>query len=256
VSSDLWLAEREPMTDADPSRPIAVFVHGSMDRSASFIRAIRELPEFHAVRYDRRGYGRSVGARIGEGTTLLEHARDLLAIVDGRRAVLVGHSIGGDVALAAASAAGASIAGVVAYEAPMRWVSWWPSNSAGSDAMHGDAADGPEQAAERFLRRMIGDARWEGLSDATQAARRAEGWALTSELRSLREGAPYDVGRLTMPVVCGRGSDSKAHHRRAAAELAEAVPAGELVEIAGAEHGAHSSHPEAFADLVRRAARG
>ena len=45
---------------ADQPGPLVVLVHGSMDRSASFIRTERHLDGRHVVRYDRRGYGRSV----------------------------------------------------------------------------------------------------------------------------------------------------------------------------------------------------
>jgi pimeloyl-ACP methyl ester carboxylesterase len=41
---------------------------------------------------------------------------------------------------------------------------------------------------------------------------------------------------------------------RATDELAAAAPTAELHVIAGADHGAHLSHPVELADLVRRAA--
>jgi pimeloyl-ACP methyl ester carboxylesterase len=249
--SDLWSATHGP-APVDGA-PIVVFVHGSMDRSSGFARVTRHLPDVPVLRYDRRGYGRSLAA-LGEGPGfgVDEHVDDLLALLDGRPAVVVGHSFGGDVALAAAQRAPSTVRAVVAYEAPMAWEPWWPSRSAGAAAVQGPDGD-PGDAAERFLRRMLGDARWEGLPPKVRATRRAEGRALVGELSSLRTAAPYAFDRLPMPVVAGRGGHSRDHHRQAMAELASRVPDGELFEIPGAAHDAHVSHSEQFAGLVQRA---
>jgi pimeloyl-ACP methyl ester carboxylesterase len=219
------------------------------------------------IRYDRRGYGRSLRA-LGEGPGLdvAGHVDDLLGIVAGRPVVLVGHSMGGDIALTAAAREPELVRAVVTYESPMAWEPWWPSHSAGGAAMSdgagvpamasragaAEAADAAD-AAERFLRRMIGDERWEALPPAVRESRRAEGRALVGELGALRARAPFDPEAVTMPVVAGRGSDSAPHHRRAMALLADRLPRGELHEIAGATHNAHVSHAAAFAGLLRRA---
>jgi pimeloyl-ACP methyl ester carboxylesterase len=167
--------------------------------------------------------------------------------------VVVGHSIGGVMTLAAAARRPDLVRAVVAYEAPMQWEPWWPADSAGGDAIAAVATGGPPAVAERFLRRMVGDDRWNGLPEETKAIRRAEGEALVADLHSVRSVAPYDPAALPMPVVSGCGSASKPYHQRAARELADAVPDGELVTIGGATHGAHQSHPQEFAGLVRRA---
>jgi pimeloyl-ACP methyl ester carboxylesterase len=40
---------------------------------------------------------------------------------------------------------------------------------------------------------------------------------------------------------------------RATDELARTAPRGELRVVEGADHGAHLTHPNEFADLIRRA---
>jgi pimeloyl-ACP methyl ester carboxylesterase len=112
---------------------------------------------------------------------------------------------------------------------------------------------GPEEAAERFVRRMIGDERWERLPSRTRAERRSEGPALLAELGSIRSGPPYDPATLSVPVLAGHGSTSKLYHQEAAVRLAQWAPDGELVVIDGAGHAAQSSHPDEFAAFVRRA---
>jgi pimeloyl-ACP methyl ester carboxylesterase len=113
----------------------------------------------------------------------------------------------------------------------------------------------PADAAEAFLRRMVGDARWEALPPRTRELRRKEGTALAAELASVRGSTapPLDPAQLTVPVLVGRGSRSSAHLRRSAEELARAVPGAELSEVEGADHGAHLTHPTEVAAWARRA---
>ena len=109
-------------------------------------------------------------------------------------------------------------------------------------------------AAERFFRRMVGDSAWDRLSEPAKAERRADGPALEAELADIRRSeAPFDVTALAVPATFGRGGLSADRHRKTVAWLAEHTPGAELVEIAGASHGAHLTHPDAFAALVRSA---
>ncbi len=230
--------------------PRVVLVHGTMDRSSSFGRVQRALQGFRVVRYDRRGYGRSLDA--GPPTSMDEQVADLLDIIGDEPSLVAGHSYGGTVALATAQRSPELVLGVVAYEAPMQWLEWWPTDSAGAAAVA--AAADPADAAERFMRRMIGDRRWERLPPSTRAARRAEGATLIAEMAQARPpSAPaFDPTRISQAVIAAHGTEGAPHHARSAEALAAAVPSGELVVVEGAGHGIHLSHPEAFADLVRR----
>jgi pimeloyl-ACP methyl ester carboxylesterase len=227
--------------------PMVVLVHGSMDRSTSFGRAMKQLADLHVVTYDRHGYGHSSTDRPHD--SLAGHVNDLLAVMDGRRGVVVGHSYGGDVALLAAIERPDLVAAVGAFEAPMPWAPWWPAQSAGGAAV---AAESPEEAAEAFMRKVVGDRIWSRLPRATREARRSEGATLLAEMRSIRGPAPFDPASVGVPVVAGHGTASEARHQESAARLAEAVPDGELHPIEGAAHGAHMSHPGEFAGYVRR----
>jgi pimeloyl-ACP methyl ester carboxylesterase len=279
--------------------PLVALVHGSMDRSGGMLRIRRLLQSsYRVLRYDRRGYARSLAA--GPPTSFDQQVADLVALLAGRPAVLVGHSFGGLVCLALAERRPELVRAVLAYEAPKMWAPWWPGSSAGSGALAvaragagagarvatddapADAAPGGAvtgggegadpagaqarapadeaelgaEAAEWFLRRMIGDAVWERLPATTRAERRAEGPTLVAEMASVRPPAPppFDPAAIPVPVVAVRGAAARPHHVRATGELAAAAPRAELHVIAGADHGAHLSHPVELADLVRRAA--
>jgi pimeloyl-ACP methyl ester carboxylesterase len=229
--------------------PVVVLVHGAMDRSGGMLRARRLLHHEHrVVRYDRRGYGRSKAATPSDDFSV--QVDDLAEVIDGRRAVIAGHSFGGVVGLALAERRPELARAVLAYEAPMMWEPWWPHGSSrGPD-------ESPEDAAEWFLRRMIGDDTWKRLPRSYRVDRRAEGPALIADLRSVRPPAPlpYVPERIAVPVVAAYGSAGRPHHRRAAEELARRAPYGQLRVVHGSNHGVHLSMPEAFASLVRQAA--
>jgi len=144
---------------------------------------------------------------------------------------------------------------VVCFEAPMSWESWWPSGTAGGQAVdrgrHDEAA--AADAAEGFMRRMVGDERWDRLPAATRQARRREGAALVAELTDLQRGAPYAVSRVRCPVLLARGEHGAEHHRLGIAVMAERFPGASVHVIEGAGHAAHTSHPEEFAALARLA---
>jgi pimeloyl-ACP methyl ester carboxylesterase len=237
---------------ADLEPGTVVFVHGSLDRGDSFRLAMRRLPEFATVAYDRRGYQ---GSREGGVVDLGGHIDDLLSVAEAARSetggplVAIGHSLGGNVVLGAALASPRTFSSVGVFEPPMPWLGFrrqggtpWPPLS-----------DDPGEEAERFFKRMVGEGSWDRLSESAREARRADGPALVADLRNMRtEGPPFDVCALAIPAVFGRGgAQSAPHHRRTVEWLGEHVPGSVVYEIANAQHGAHLSHPDHFATMVR-----
>ncbi len=237
----LWAEEA-----GDADRPLIVVIHGSMDRSAGMLKLSRRLDtDFRVLRYDRRGYGRSF-PHPGP-FTMGEQIADLVGLLAGRKAVLVGHSYGGDVALATADRHPDVVAGVAVYETPLSWEPWWPGTTAGSIAV----AEGgqPEEAAERFMRRMLGDKRWDELPEHSRQTRRAEGLAMVHELADLRCHPPWNASNITIPVITAFGSKGAQHHRdgmRYAATLLDCP----VVELADCRHDAPLSHPALFRSAV------
>ena len=224
-----------------------VLVHGTMDRASSFAKVVSHLTDLDVVTYDRRGYG---DARAHPPSSLDDHIEDLQAQVEARPAVIVGHSIGGDIALAVATRCPDRALAVGAWEAPLAWMPWWPADSAGSRAVS-EGLD-PGDAAEIFMRGVVGDDVWERLPVSTQQARRDEGTAMLVDIAGIREVSPFDPAAVKVPVLSGRGGDSKPYHRRAADWLVDNVDGAELFEIPGARHTAHTSHPAEFAAFVRK----
>ena len=225
-----------------------VLVHGAMDRATSFGKVLRRLDDLEVDAYDRRGYATSVDAEPA-ATTVADHVDDLLDRVRTRPSVVIGHSYGGVVALAAAARHPELVPAVGAFEPPLPWMPWWPSDTAGGAAVA--AAGDPAAAAEAFMRRMIGDRIWERLPSATREARRAEGPALVVDITSIQDVPAFDPADVRVPVVVGRGSESRPHQMDGTSRLVEALPDAELFEVPGGTHGSHLSHPDEFARFVR-----
>lgn len=274
-----------------PDAPAAtvVFVHGAMDRAASFGRVMRRLGDLDVIAYDRRGYAGSLDQpptaehrpaedallRGAGHDPLVCHARDLAAVLrwataddPGRVTAVVGHSLGGLIALVAAgsgltdavhptdlSGPGATVRtthldATCVFEAPLPWLDAGRVTS-GTRAIEVGRSEGPQEAAEFFYRSMVGDATWERLSEHDRAIRRSEGPALLEELiaaRRPRQSVPLPAVTSTLHVA--RGEQGPAHLRTAAEALARA--AGVSCEVLpGAHHGAHLSSPGEFARWVR-----
>jgi pimeloyl-ACP methyl ester carboxylesterase len=231
--------------------PAIVFVHGSMDRQAAFARVVRHLPDVTTAVYDRRGYGASV--EIAGPFDVDDHVADLdrvLDVVDPTRGgvVLIGHSFGGVVSLAMASRRPERVLAVGVYESPMSWEPWWSSTSGGARAV--ETRHDPELAAENFLKRFIGEQRWNDLPEGVKIRRRREGRALVGELADIRRSRPYRFADIRCPVVSAVGSHAPEHMRRGAQLLADECSPRPPVVIEGAQHNAPFSHPQIFADTV------
>lgn len=239
------------------SRRPVVFVHGALDRSASFLRVARALEDRPVLLFDRRGYGRSVPAGSTAAAMRVpvfeDHVRDLDAMIGlatsatGRRPLVVGHSLGGAIALLAAARGSDSIAGLLSFEAPLLWEPWWPGSVAGTSTPVDDAAG---SFAERFMRRLVGDQVWEALPERTRQQRRAEGPILESELRTARGVDPPDLSAIEVPVLVAAGSELAAHRQRAIETLVAQLPRASSRLLEDAPHNAHSACPERFAALV------
>lgn len=220
---------------------LIVLIHGSLDRSGGMAFLARQIQGSHSVlRYDRRGYGRSWPH---DGPfSVDDQVDDLMDLIGNRRAVLIGHSYGGNIALSAAQKYGSQIVGVSTFETPLSWMSWWPGTTAGAMAV----ASSTSEAAENFMLRLIGQDHWNSLPAKTREERRREGPALMGELSALRLAWPWDPAEISCPVLCGYGSLGMAHHAEGAKWLAANLKHATLVRLSQATHSAPRTHAELF----------
>lgn len=235
--------DRPETTDIGDGERRAVFVHGVLDRGRAFGRVARQLRDECTMRwYDRRGYGSSrdmehVPAGIDR------HVDDLVAVLDGEPAVVVGHSFGGVVALGAAATTPDLVEAVAVYETNIAWTPGWDDGA--MRVVH--ESDDPEGAA---LRLMMGET-FATLSADEQRTWRLEARAFVTEEASVRGPAPFELSDIRAPVVFGCSDPTMMPP--VFAFVAEQVDDMEFVVLPGAGHPAHRNAPAEFADLVRTA---
>ncbi|MBJ7900888.1 MAG: alpha/beta fold hydrolase [Cyanobacteria bacterium RI_101] len=114
--------ERLGASDSE-NRPVLVFVHGwLLSRQYWYPLAEKLAPHYPSLLYDLRGFGDSplTTPSPAPSFSLAAYARDLVALLAAleiNQAWLVGHSLGGSIALWAASLAPEQIQGVVCLNA-------------------------------------------------------------------------------------------------------------------------------------------
>lgn len=209
-------------------------------------------PDHRVVRYDRRGYGRS---KPHDGPfDMTQQVADLVELLDDRRAIVVGHSYGGNVALATAARHPDVVRAVAVYESPLSWMAWWPGPAkrlvaGASGGVLGD--DAAALAAERFMVRSVGMARWDALPERVREERRREGVAFVNELADLSGNVPWSADDIDVPVAVVYGEESAEHHRDGCHLLAEMLSDRAAIAIEGARHNGPFTHPAEVADVVR-----
>jgi pimeloyl-ACP methyl ester carboxylesterase len=234
---------------ADAPGPPVVLVHGAPDRSKSFAHSIHRLTDLQVVAYDRRGYGKSLAA--GEqGGGFATHARDLVDILDGTPSVVVGHSAGGAVAMAAATLAPELFLALGVWEPPMVPWPFWPEDRR-RITLDWIAFDDTDLLGESVTRMMLGDSVWDGLSERTRQLLRAEGRAFHADMASQVEPF-FDISALRVPRVLGCGT-AEAWQRTIFLRCAEATGC-EAIVVEGASHYVHTSDPATWASFVRATA--
>ncbi len=231
----------------DPTVTEVVLVHGAMDRAKSFRRVVDHLPDLRVIEYDRRGYGESVPAV--PPASLAQHVDDLLDVMGDRPTTVVAHSFGCVVVVSAAISHPERFRGLGLWEPQVPWMEFWPGSvRRGLEAMAAEVDT--DALAERVYASMVGEGAWGRLPEDLKARRRAEGIAFQSDVVSGLT-APFRWEDLKVPSLFGVGLQTWPFAQEAATRLADSQGA-DLFTIAGAAHSAHVSHPEQFAQFVRR----
>lgn len=254
------------------SGPTAVLLHGLFGSGDNLAGLGAALTEGHRVLLvDLRNHGRS---EWGDNMTLSAMAADVVAMLDRldvQSLVLVGHSLGGKVAMQVALQYPDRVAALVVVDiAPVRYA---PSHE---PVFKGLAAVDLDQVsrradADQMLSRYVAEPMVRGFllkSLTTEAPEQTGSSNRQSDARSSRfrwrfnwhalqngyaelSAAPDD-GRFKGPVLVIQGGDSgyvRAEHQAAIQQL---FPAAEMRTIAGAGHWLHAEKPVEFNGLVRR----
>ncbi len=241
--------------------PLVVLLHATLSTGrqlAPLARALAAPGDVRVVAPDRQGSG---ARRLDppREVDVAEHVADLAALLDAEgveRAVVVGHSFGGVVALEAAARVPERVAAVVVYEppyAPLADAAVRPYFAVVAretrDAMERDGRAG---AARAFLERVAGPGMWDAMPERARAFLAAEGGGAVADA-GMAGLDPDGLGRIACPVTILTGAASESFYAPIADRLAARIPGASRVRLPGLRHTAPITDATLVADAVRAA---
>lgn len=236
-----------------------VFIHGwSLNLTAWDDQVRAFAPGYRVVRYDRRGFGKSTG--FPDVTADPADLRTLLDTLGVTRATLIGHSQGGEVALAFAVAFPERVDALVLY-------------GAGPPVGFGVPFDGPDTFPD-----LPAIARQHGVDSAGRVLfahplawvppgrrdvldRYGVFWAAYSKRDLLEDHAPSmkvapvqitQLRTLAVPTLVVVGDHEMPYFLLVAEMFAYSLPKARKVVIPNAGHGAHFVQPRLFNAALRK----
>lgn len=240
--------------------PPVILVHGaSADHTTFRVVGPRLARSYTVHAIDRRGRGASGDTppySIEREFEDLAAVAQALAAEVGRPVPVFGHSYGGRCALGAALVSD-RVGRVICYEgAPAPPGRTYEPRALREDLAARLAAHDLDGLLASFMTRVV------GMSSADLAAYRADPiWPVRAAAAGTipREldaevdpaGSLERLGAVCQPVLQLLGSDSRRIFREATLALHKRLADGRIVEIEGARHAAHHTHPDAVAEAVR-----
>ncbi len=226
------------------------FTHRIWDETA-----IALAGEYRVVAPDLRGMGASNGTA---GPYLMEQlAGDLAALLDAlgiERATIVGHSLGGYVALAFARMYDARVARLALVTS--RLIADTPEIAASRRELAAqiEVQGTIERALDELVPRLIASRRRDALLDRVRAIageNHPSGLAAMMRGMALRDDAHDIAEELAMPVAVIAGAEDPIIPIAEARDIARSFPHAELVEIEGVAHLPMIEEPVALERAIR-----
>lgn len=240
--------------------PVLLVVHPGGQGADMWDGVARLLAaDFRVVRLRRRIYVDR--AAVARSHSMATEAADILAVIRHLDCpvVLVGHSSGAVAALEAALREPSAPAGVIVYEPPMP-TRELVAGEAGLRARTALDAGDEVEAMRIHMRDIVGmpGAEVDAMFD-NPGTRAAFTWFAEAQIADDEaiDALGLGIGRyvaLPVPVTLIEGDLSPVHLRERLADLADMLPAAQVVTLAGQGHIAHLTAPDLLAAAIREAA--
>ncbi|MFH0942431.1 MAG: alpha/beta hydrolase [Chloroflexota bacterium] len=253
-----------------PGQKTIILLHGFNNCAATWIPLAGKLaPRRHVLALDQRGHGDS---QWSEGGFYRNEylAGDLAAFIEAlnlKRVSLIGHSMGGNVALKYAATHPEKVARLVIVDIGPEMSRRVETRAAQMLSMKKDVYPSLDEAAAYLEAADPLAARELLLQEAAYLTRRLPDGGFTWKQHQMFLGgnAPKPAGpvsarneekwqmmrRVTCPTLVLRGEESDILDEEVARKMVAEIPLGEMVNIAGAGHYVHRDNPARFEKEVR-----
>ena len=213
-----------------------------------------------AINYNRRGFGTSTHEPIKDPPC---HTRDAAALVerlDAAPAIVVGHSMGGVLAIDLTVRRPELVRGLVVVEPPLHFQKH-PTFKMMRSLIASQLVRrrrGDEEAAVRFMRWATtttdGNNGYDQTPPAEQAELRGNAAAIMRELDSgTGEHIKNDeIAQISCPAVLLLGAMTLPEYGNAAQRIKKVLPSLEIVTVPGAGHVLPVTHPQTVVEAVQR----
>jgi pimeloyl-ACP methyl ester carboxylesterase len=235
------------------SRPSLVFLHYFGGSSCAWTEVIEKLAtDYHCVAPDLRGFGASNA--LPENCAVKDYAddvADLISILTIENYALIGHSMGGKIALAFAARKPKNLQSLILLApSPPTPEPMKETEREKQLAAHGNRCVATDTICQAAGGRLPGEVFARAINDNLRTSQAAWKWWLES---GSREDISSEVKKINVPVlVAVGGRDEAMTPKLLKAEIVRRVKNASLIVIPEVKHLLPLEAPEKIADLIRR----
>jgi len=235
------------------SRSSLVFLHYFGGSSCAWTEVIEKLAtDYHCVAPDLRGFGASDA--LPENCAVKDYADDavdLISILTLENYVLIGHSMGGKIALALAARKPKNLQSLILL-APSPPTPE-PINEDEREkqlASHGNRCVATDTVCQAAGGQLSGEIFARAINDNLRTSRSAWKWWLE---KGSRENISSEVGQINVPVLVAAGERDKAiTPKLLKREIARRIENARLIVVPEVKHLLPLEAPEKIAELIRK----
>ncbi len=244
------------------SGPPLVLLHATLSASRQLRGLATSLAGRHTVvSVDRRGSGRSTLDGPAEPIPVSTHVEDLARVIEAERlgsVVIVGHSLGGCIAIELAARRPELVRAVFAWEPPYAPVASPRVQAAlaevGRRTLAARDEAGLGAAALAFMAEVAGADAVAALSPSARERVEASGQGAVADA-TLSGMDPDALDSITCPVRIASGGASAPFYVQIADALVARIPDADHVHLPDLDHRAPVNRPDAIADAVEEFSR-